>query len=178
MSGRAASLAARLLEAERDLCRRATRVQRRPLGLALFRAVSWLGNGPFWFGLAALLPAIGGATALPTVARMAAVGVVSTLVVKGLKSWTVRPRPFAAVHGIAAASAPLDPWSFPSGHTLHAVAFTVVLVADRPALALPLLPFTFLVAASRVVLGLHYPSDVAAGAALGGLLAAAALALS
>jgi undecaprenyl-diphosphatase len=35
-----------------------------------------------------------------------------------------------------------------------------------------LVPFALLVAASRVILGLHYPTDVAAGAALGGFLAA------
>jgi membrane-associated phospholipid phosphatase len=43
------------------------------------------------------------------------------------------------------------------------------------ALAAVLLPFAVLVAASRVVLGLHYPTDVAAGAALGAMLAVATL---
>jgi len=38
-----------------------------------------------------------------------------------------------------------------------------------------LVPFTVLVAASRVILGLHYPSDVLAGAALGALISAASL---
>jgi undecaprenyl-diphosphatase len=39
-----------------------------------------------------------------------------------------------------------------------------------------LVPFSILVALSRVVLGLHYPSDVAAAVAIGGLLAAGSLA--
>jgi undecaprenyl-diphosphatase len=38
-------------------------------------------------------------------------------------------------------------------------------------------PFAALVAASRPVLGLHYPTDVAAGAAIGALLAAVSLTL-
>jgi undecaprenyl-diphosphatase len=73
--------------------------------------------------------------------------------------------------GISAGAAPLDPWSFPSGHTLHAVAFNAVLAAELPLVALLVLPFTLAVAASRVILGLHYPRDVAAGAAAGSLLA-------
>lgn len=43
-----------------------------------------------------------------------------------------------------------------------------------PELAWLLVPFTLLVAASRVVLGLHYPSDVLAGAALGATIALSA----
>ncbi len=66
---------------------------------------------------------------------------------------------------------PLDAFSFPSGHTLHAVAFSIVAIAYYPALAWVLVPFSLLVAMSRLVLGLHYPSDVLAGAALGALIA-------
>ena len=62
-------------------------------------------------------------------------------------------------------------------NTLHAVAFSIVAIAFYPVLAWLLVPFTLLVAASRVVLGLHYPSDVLAGAALGALIARGALAL-
>ena len=57
--------------------------------------------------------------------------------------------------------------SFPSGHTLHAVTFSMIACAYFPALAVILVPFALLVAISRMVLGLHYPSDVLAGAALG-----------
>jgi undecaprenyl-diphosphatase len=60
---------------------------------------------------------------------------------------------------------------------MHAVAFTWIAVATEPALAWVLVPFTLLVAASRVVLGLHYPSDVAAGALLGAALAGASYGL-
>jgi undecaprenyl-diphosphatase len=65
----------------------------------------------------------------------------------------------------------LDRYSFPSGHTLHAVALTLVVTTTYPAFAWILVPFTLLVATSRVVLGLHYPTDVVAGAGLGTSLA-------
>lgn len=177
MSPRTAAIAARLLDVEHELCRRATRWQERRALLLFFRAVSRLGDGPIWLALAVAMPILRGVESLPTVARFAVVGMVAAVLVRALKNWTVRPRPFAAGRGISAGAAPLDPWSFPSGHTLHAVAFNVVAAGDLPLLALLLAPFTLAVAASRVVLGLHYPSDVAAGAGLGLLIAAAILAL-
>lgn len=44
-----------------------------------------------------------------------------------------------------------------------------------PEFAILVVPFAVLVAASRVVLGLHYPSDVIAGATIGGVLASIAV---
>ena len=72
---------------------------------------------------------------------------------------------------------PLDKYSFPSGHTLHAVAFSTLLIASLPQLAGLLVAFTLLVALSRMILGLHYPSDVVIGALLGWLLAKLSLAI-
>ena len=71
--------------------------------------------------------------------------------------------------------APLDEFSFPSGHTLHAVAFTLVALTYYPLLAWLLIPFSASVAASRVVLGLHYPSDVLAATVIGSTLAGTSL---
>jgi len=144
---------------------------------SLFRVVSRLGDGVFWYSLMLALLLTGGTSALGTVARMAVTGLVCTLIYKWLKSKTSRPRPFAVVTAVRAGADPLDTFSFPSGHTLHAVAFSVVAIAFHPMLAWILVPFTLLVAASRVVLGLHYPSDVLAGAALGALVAGTVLAI-
>ncbi len=142
-----------------------------------FRIVSRLGDGVFWYALMLALLTTGGAAAFGPVGRMAGTGLVCTLIYKWLKSKTSRPRPFAVENAVRAGADPLDPFSFPSGHTLHAVAFSIVAIAFYPILAWLLVPFTLLVAASRVVLGLHYPSDVLAGAALGALIAQGALAL-
>jgi undecaprenyl-diphosphatase len=92
-----------------------------------------------------------------------------------LKRYTRRPRPFRTCPGVIAHLPPLDEFSFPSGHTLQAVGFTIVALAWYPALAPLLLPFTALVAASRVILGLHYPSDVLAALVIGSGLGALSL---
>jgi undecaprenyl-diphosphatase len=108
---------------------------------------------------------------------MVMVGLAGVLLYKLLKRHTLRPRPYQVRADIRRCADPLDQFSFPSGHTLHAVAFSTVALAHFPALAPLLVPFATLVAVSRVVLGLHYPSDVAAGAALGAAIAAASFAV-
>ena len=95
----------------------------------------------------------------------------SLILYKAIKRWTRRPRPCAADLRIRAWVAPLDEFSFPSGHTLHAVGFTIVTLSYVPSLAWLLIPFAASVAVSRVVLGLHYPSDVLAATGIGSALA-------
>jgi undecaprenyl-diphosphatase len=55
-------------------------------------------------------------------------------------------------HGIVAAAAPLDRYSFPSGHTMHAVSFAILYSAHVPVIVWIMAPFAVLVAMSRVVL--------------------------
>lgn len=74
--------------------------------------------------------------------------------------------------GIRACSRSLDEFSFPSGHTLHSVAFSLILTVYYPMFALFVWPLTLLIAVSRIILGLHYPSDVIVGALIGGITAA------
>ena len=162
-----------LLRWDRALCVRLNRGVRYALLVRALQGLSWLGNGIFWYALMlALLVFKRGEAVLP-VLHMAFVGVVCTASYKMLKRGTVRPRPFQAMQSIAAGAPVLDTFSFPSGHTLHAVAFTLVTSAYYPELAVILVPFTILTAASRIVLGLHYPSDVLAGAAIGAAVALA-----
>lgn len=166
--------------AELELCLFANRLARRRAVLGAFSIASRLGDGWFWYALMVALPLVDGIAGLRASLHLAAVSLVSLALYRAIKQATRRPRPCAAHARIRAWVAPLDEFSFPSGHTLHAVAFTIIALAyyPNPALALLLVPFTVFVALSRVVLGLHYPSDVVAAIGIGALLAAASLRLT
>ena len=171
MNARTRQLATR----EHGWCLAANRWGARGVVRAYFRMISRLGDGAFWYALMAGLVLVDGWRGLAASAQLAATGVVALILYRKLKRWTKRPRPCAADGRIQAWIAPLDEFSFPSGHTLHAVSFTVVALAHYPVLAWVLLPFTACVAISRVVLGLHYPSDVLAATAIGCALASLSL---
>lgn len=163
----------RLRRYDEWLCLRMNAALRYGVVLHFFRAVSWLGNGIFWYALILALLLEGRREALLPVLHMIFVGAVCTATYGMVKRGTLRRRPYEVLPSIAAGAVPLDTFSFPSGHTLHAVAFSMVAAAHYPGLGIILLAFTLLTAASRVVLGLHYPSDVLAGAVIGAAIAGA-----
>src|SRR5690606_37100002 len=99
-------------------------------------------------------------------------------VYKLLKSKLARERPFVVWPDILCGSPPLDRYSFPSGHTLHALSFSILIMDFFPQLGWVVLPFALLVTLSRVILGLHYPTDVLAGALIGAALSYASLLLA
>ncbi|MFZ5573964.1 MAG: phosphatase PAP2 family protein [Pseudomonadota bacterium] len=167
----------RLAAHEHAWLRRVNGVRLPDWTVALMRAASRLGDGLFWYALMGALVAWHGPAALPAVLHMTVAGLAGTLLYKWLKGATERPRPYQVCPTICCLTAPLDRFSFPSGHTLHAVVFSLVATAYYPALGWLVWPFTALVAASRLVLGLHYLSDVAVGALLGASVATLTLML-
>jgi undecaprenyl-diphosphatase len=93
------------------------------------RIVSRLGNGVFWYVLMGTLLAVHGVAAVRVVLHMVIVGLMSTLLYKSLKAKTSRLRPYEVNQATTRNARPMDPFSFPSGHPLHAVAFTTVAMA-------------------------------------------------
>lgn len=136
-----------------------------------FRVISRLGDGVLWYALMLGIAIFGGQQGYKAALHMACVGLVAATLYRVLKRWTRRPRPYRSHSQIVAHLAPLDEFSFPSGHTLHAVSFSLVATAWYPELLPLLLPLTLLIAASRVILGLHYPSDVIVATLIGFALA-------
>lgn len=171
-------LLARYVDWEHRLALVFNRANRRAGVSRFFGAVSRLGDGVFWYLLMAALLLAGGEPALEAVLVMGLAGGSCTLVYKWLKATTSRLRPCQRHPAIRLTTLPLDPYSFPSGHTLHAVCFTLVAGAYYPALLPWLAPFTALVALSRLVLGLHYLSDVLAGTVIGLSFALAGLGIA
>ncbi len=133
--------------------------------------VSHLGEAPTWLVLTLLMPLLdreGGALAAWLLVQL---GAVNLAIYWSVKRLTRRERPFRQCADIRECVRASDQFSFPSGHTLHAVSFAVLLSVIYTSLAPALWTFALLVAMSRVVLGVHYPSDVLAGAAIGAFTA-------
>lgn len=176
-STKAATLFRRLDELELTLCLRCNRISHNGAVEKLFALISRLGDGIFWYTLMLTAAILDRADGGPAALHMLGTGLLGLLIYKALKQRTVRQRPSITWSQIRRGTAPLDLYSFPSGHTLHAVAFTLVALHYYPGLAWLLVPMTLLIALSRVVLGLHYPTDVIAGAAIGATIAVTSVAI-
>lgn len=135
-----------------------------------FKVVSRLGDGIIWYILMAAFLFLGGIEGIKAVSHMLIFGGMGTLVYKIMKRSVSRPRPFQVNLSIQNKERVLDHFSFPSGHTLHAVIFTLIASIYLPSLFPILMSFTLLIGLSRVILGLHYPSDVIVGALIGFLI--------
>lgn len=161
----------RAIERELHFCLRVNQSLGRPVIQGFFSVISRLGDGLFWYGLIVLLPIIFGLEALRVSFLMVIAGVLNLLIYKTIKQLTCRQRPCTSNSQIIPGAHLLDHYSFPSGHTLHAAGFTTLVLHFLPALGLILIPFVILIAMSRVILGLHFPTDVIAGALIGTVIA-------
>jgi undecaprenyl-diphosphatase len=130
-----------------------------------FIGLSWIGTfGAVWLAIAAVLallwrrPAIFG--------TVLAADVAADLLAEVGKLVFHRHRPFETQLG-----PPANTYSFPSGHTATSFACATVLSSYAPRLRVPFFLLATLIGLSRIYNGMHYPTDVLAGAVLGVLTA-------
>ncbi|WP_161303592.1 phosphatase PAP2 family protein [Streptomyces sp. SID5785] len=153
----------RLLSALRD-CATDQRVA------AAARALSWVGeHGALWLAVG-LVGAAADRERRGAWLRGTALTAGAHLASMGVKRVVRRPRPGVA-DGVVPLVRTAGRHSFPSSHAASAAAATVAYGALRPVGARVVPPVAAAMCVSRMVVGVHYPSDVAAGAALGALTA-------
>lgn len=161
----------RLADVNQWDCRATTAVGRLPYTLfdpALNGLSRSANHSGLWFSAAAVLVAGTRRTRRGALRGMLAIGGASLLANGVLKPLVPRRRPAAdLLPDFRALDEPPTSSSFPSGHSASAAAFAVAVGLESPRTALVLAPLAAAVAYSRVHVGVHWPTDVAAGAALG-----------
>ena len=155
----------RLLELDARLSAR-LRVAERPGVLRTVAAVlAHSGDSWFWWAALALLAWRGDAFWRPWALTVLICILIMAMIVLGVK-FTIRRRRPEGEWGQFYRST--DPHSFPSGHAVRAVLIAVLAIGMGPWwLAVILCIWAPLVVLARVAMGVHYLSDVVAGAALG-----------
>ena len=135
------------------------------------------GDGWLWYATAVFLLFFGGPVRFRAIAAEATASTAATLLFMAIKRKAKRRRPGAMEPHCWATLLPPDQFSFPSGHSMTAFAVAVSLMAFYPSMAGGLLFCAISVGLSRIVLGMHFLSDVVAGAGIGALLGYTAAAL-
>ncbi len=136
------------------------------------------GDGWLWYTMGILLLLFGGAGATRAVAAAGAAAGTGIACFISLKRAFRRKRPCAIAGHCWAELLPPDQFSFPSGHSITAFAVAVSLGLFFPGLMPGLLFCAVSVAFSRVMVGMHFLSDVVVGSGIGALLAYAAFVIA
>ncbi|MGC8681956.1 MAG: phosphatase PAP2 family protein [Candidatus Acidifodinimicrobium sp.] len=133
-----------------------------------FEYASIYGRKYFWIPIVAILWIFGSRDYKKTALMMAIVFIIIIIVGLTIKAVYFRPRPFTSIaSALVLLPKPTDS-SFPSGHALIVIGgATVALLMLKKRYSLPLLAEALIVSYSRIYTGMHYPTDVIAGAFLG-----------
>jgi undecaprenyl-diphosphatase len=134
-----------------------------------------LGDGWLWYGVGIMLLAWGGPQRLAAVGAASSAALIGVLIFKALKHLSHRRRPCQFEPHCWSKVLPPDKFSFPSGHTMTAFSIALVLSYFYPALEGTLFFLAISIGFSRIVLGMHFLSDVLAGVVLGVALGCASI---
>jgi undecaprenyl-diphosphatase len=130
-------------------------------------AATRAGDGWLWYLVGLVILLFGPADRFTATAVAGSAAVIGIGIFVLLKKTSGRKRPCEIQPHCWAHILPPDQFSFPSGHTITAFAVAVTLGMFYPAMLPALLFCAFCIAASRVLLGMHFLSDVIVGALLG-----------
>ena len=125
------------------------------------------GDGWLWYAMGLVILALGGKTRFEAVGAAGLSSALSVVLFSQLKRVTGRRRPCQIEPHCWATLLPPDQFSFPSGHTMTAFAVAIPLSMFYPTLSIGLLFCALSIAMSRILLGMHFLSDVVAGALIG-----------
>jgi undecaprenyl-diphosphatase len=125
------------------------------------------GDGWLWYAMGLAILLFGGEVRFAALGAAGLSSVLSILLFIWLKRLTGRRRPCQIEPHCWATLLPPDQFSFPSGHTMTAFAVAIPLAMFYPNLTIGLLFCALSIAMSRILLGMHFLSDVVAGALIG-----------
>jgi undecaprenyl-diphosphatase len=128
------------------------------------------GDGWLWYAFGLILLLCGGGQRYAAIGAAGSSAVAGILLFRALKRTGRRKRPCEIEPHCWASILPPDKYSFPSGHAITAFAVAISVGLFYPYLQGCLLAAAFLIAMSRIILGMHFLSDVLAGAAIGAAL--------
>lgn len=133
-------------------------------------AATRLGDGWLWYSMGLLVLLFGGPYRYYALASAGIAVASGAALFLELKRLCNRRRPCSMEPHCWARLLPPDQFSFPSGHSITAFSIATPLMLYYPSLAVGLVFCALSIALSRVMLGLHFLSDVLAGCAIGFLL--------
>jgi undecaprenyl-diphosphatase len=129
-----------------------------------------LGDGWLWYSIGLILLVFGGAQKFLAIGAAMTAAAIGIFLFRTLKHASRRKRPCEIEPHCWSLILPPDKYSFPSGHSITSFAIAVSIGMFYPDLQAVLLLVAFLIASSRIILGMHFLSDVLAGSTIGILL--------
>jgi undecaprenyl-diphosphatase len=126
-----------------------------------------LGDGWLWYSIGLILLIWGGAQKFLAIGTATAAAATGIFLFRALKHASRRKRPCEIEPHCWSLILPPDKYSFPSGHSITSFAIAISVGMFYPSLQVVLFAIALLIASSRIILGMHFLSDVLAGSAIG-----------